>query len=174
MKRLQRASIILSLIEELTQRGSWCGETHLQKAIYFLQNIYNVPLDFEFILYKHGPFSFDFRDEITSLRADGLLTFCYHQYPYGPSLKPTELGYKIMEKYPKTLATYKDDIISAAEVIGNKGVAELEQLATALFITKENPQLKKIEKRAEIIHQLKPHISRKDAKQALEAIEKFL
>lgn len=30
--------------------SGWCGETHLQKAIYFLQTLLNVPTDFDYIL----------------------------------------------------------------------------------------------------------------------------
>jgi hypothetical protein len=63
MERLQRASILLTLNEELRRAGSWAGETHMQKATYFLQELTRIPLEFDFVLYKHGPFSFDLRDE---------------------------------------------------------------------------------------------------------------
>ncbi len=42
MKRLQRSAVILSLIEALLQRGNWGGETHIQKATYFLQDFLRV------------------------------------------------------------------------------------------------------------------------------------
>ena len=56
MERLQRASILLRLNEELRKSGSWAGETHMQKATFFLQELLAVPLGFDFVLYKHGPF----------------------------------------------------------------------------------------------------------------------
>lgn len=46
MKRLQRDAVILSLIENLRSKGSWCGETHIQKATYFIQELLRVPLEF--------------------------------------------------------------------------------------------------------------------------------
>jgi hypothetical protein len=73
MNRLKRDAVILSLIENLKKKGSWCGETHILKATYFLQELFDLPLGFEFILYKHGPFSFDLSDEFTAMRADMLL-----------------------------------------------------------------------------------------------------
>ena len=73
MNRLPQAAIVTRLTGRLRDQGSWCGETHLQKAMYFLQELMEVPTGFEFILYMHGPFSFDLRAELTSLRADGLL-----------------------------------------------------------------------------------------------------
>lgn len=75
MKKLQRDAILLSLINEMKAKGSWCGETHIQKATYFLQELLGVPLNFEFILYKHGPYSFDLGDEVTAMRADSLLEY---------------------------------------------------------------------------------------------------
>jgi len=73
MDRLRKAALQTRLIEQLRKEGSWCGETHVQKATLFLQDLMRVPLELEFILYKHGPFSFDLRSELTSLRADELV-----------------------------------------------------------------------------------------------------
>src|SRR6266545_4036200 len=64
MKRLQRAALLTELVEQMRAHDSWCGETHLQKATYFLQELLDVEMDYDFVLYKHGPFSFDLRDEL--------------------------------------------------------------------------------------------------------------
>jgi hypothetical protein len=52
-----RQVVLLSLLETMGARGSWCGETHVQKCTYFLQEALDVPLGLSFVLYKHGPFS---------------------------------------------------------------------------------------------------------------------
>ena len=85
MERLKRSALVIALIEQLRNKGSWCGETHIQKTIYFLQELLRVPLGFEFILYKHGPYSFDLSDELTAMRADELVELKLQQ-PYGPSV----------------------------------------------------------------------------------------
>lgn len=95
MNRLQRAAVITRLLDELHQQGSWCGETHVQKSVYFLQALLNVPTDYEFILYKHGPFSFELKDALSEFRADGLIDLIAQPYPYGPSYDATETGKKI-------------------------------------------------------------------------------
>jgi hypothetical protein len=51
MKNLQLYRLILDLIRELRQPG----EAHIQKIGYFLQDLMGVPLEAEYILYKHGP-----------------------------------------------------------------------------------------------------------------------
>src|SRR5712692_9118533 len=105
MRRLQRIVILADLASRLGKYGSWCGETHLQKATYFLQELGKVPLGYSFVLYKHGPFSFDLRDELTAMRADGLLEL-RPQPPYGPSLVPTERASEFARRFPKTLGKY--------------------------------------------------------------------
>jgi uncharacterized protein YwgA len=84
MNRLEKASILLSLTERLKEQGSWAGETHVQKATYILTKVLGVPLDFEFILYKHGPFSFDLRNELSALRAEGFMAWEIRGLRYGP------------------------------------------------------------------------------------------
>ena len=100
MDRMAKAALI-ELIEKLRQEGSWCGETHVQKAVYFLQNLMGVPLQFDFILYKHGPFSFDLRDELTALRADGILRLETRGL-YGARIAATDQSIYI-RVHPRTL-----------------------------------------------------------------------
>jgi len=106
MKRMQQDAVLLSLINEMKAKGSWCGETHIQKAAYFLQALMQVPMSFKFILYKHGPYSFDLSDEVTALRADRLLEY-KTRLPYGPSLFPTKEGQEFLIRYPKTLSNMR-------------------------------------------------------------------
>ena len=73
MNQLAQKTILVGLIERLADKGSWAGETHLQKAAYLLAELRGVDFDFDFILYKHGPFSFELRDELSAMRAEGLV-----------------------------------------------------------------------------------------------------
>lgn len=168
MKRMQRDAVLLSLMKEMKAKGSWCGETHIQKAAYFLQELLEVPMSFEFILYKHGPYSFDLSDEITAMRADSLLEY-KTRLPYGPSLLPTKEGQEFLKQYPKTLGKYAEKVQFIAEKIGKMGVAELERLATALYVTlNENYQEKPREER---IIELKPHIKIDEAYEAVKNVD---
>ena len=55
-------------------------------------------------------------------------------FPYGPSLRVTSAANELTERYPKTLKKFKNRIDFVAEALGNKGVAQLERLATALHV----------------------------------------
>jgi uncharacterized protein YwgA len=169
MEHLQRASVLLQLNEELRRVGSWAGETHMQKAGYFLQHLMNIPLGFEFILYKHGPFSFDLRDGLTAMRAQGFLRL-EPQYPYGPSLAPGENSTLLRSTYKAMSAQYEASVRYVADVLGNKTVAQLERTATALYVTLEGTP---IQERARQITQLKPHVTLEEAQAAVAEVDEI-
>ena len=165
MNRLQKAALLTELADKLAAKGSWCGETNIQKATYFLQDLVNVPTSYEYILYTHGPFSFELRDELTELRADRLLQLEIRQPPYGPSWVPTPTSREIRQQYPKTLKRFQKQLDFVANEFGPLGVGELERLGTALYFIREVSESD--DERAKKIHEIKPHISISSAKAAL-------
>jgi hypothetical protein len=63
MERLSysvRCALAVELAKQLRAEGSWCGETHLQKATFIIQDMTKANLGYKFVLYKHGPYSFEF------------------------------------------------------------------------------------------------------------------
>jgi hypothetical protein len=172
MERLKKAAIITRSIETLRDRGSWCGETHIQKAMLFLQEMLRVPTDWDFVLYRHGPFSFDLRGELTALRGDEIIKLEPQYPPYGPKIGVTERARYVQGLFEKTLAEYQPRIAFVADRLGAKDVTELERLATAYWVTKENPGLSVVD-RAQAVTELKPHIDRAEATAAVAAVDRM-
>lgn len=150
MERHQRIAILCKLIDELRTRGSWCGMTHLQKTTYFLQNVFGMPLGLEFVLYKHGPFCFELRDEVAELRADGIILLESVEPPFGPRLRVSGIGKSIQDSESQLLTQYESVILSLAEFIGCKGVGELERLSTAAYVTNQVGASEDRDKRASV------------------------
>ena len=173
MDRIRTAALLTLLMEELRNNGSWCGETHVQKVTFFAQELTEIPMNFDFILYKHGPFSFDLRDEITSLRADGLVEL-ETRWPYGARLLPTERSQYVQSLYPKTLKKYEKDIKFVTQWLGDKDVVDLERMGTAFYISKCKNKKVSIEERATRLTDLKPHISREDAIEAIQMVDEIV
>ncbi|MBI5093536.1 MAG: hypothetical protein HZB26_13975 [Candidatus Hydrogenedentes bacterium] len=171
MKRLQRDGVVLALIEALRGKGSWCGETHVQKSTYFLQELLQVPLGFDFILYKHGPYSFDLSDALEQMRADRFLTYDPRPYPFGPSLAPDENGELLRRLFAKTRARYQERVDFLADEFASKNVAQLERIGTAMYVTLEDPERTGRDKRAMRIHKLKPHIPLDVARAAVDEFD---
>lgn len=171
MKRLQKAAVLAKLCEELRDRDSWCGETHIQKDIYVLEDMLEGDeLGFQFILYKHGPYSFDLSEELAELRADRLFKAEPQRAPYRPRLSLTESGRRLLGTYPKTVALYSERIAFVADWLAPCGVAQLERIATALWVTREL-QTEDVLARAMRVTELKPHVRTARAIEAVEEVD---
>ena len=55
MNERERRALVCLLVKEMGQTDSWAAETHIQKCVYFLQEMMKVPVGYDYILYKHGP-----------------------------------------------------------------------------------------------------------------------
>lgn len=164
MNKGQKIAVTLELADQLLQNGSWCGETHIQKAMFLLQTLLNAGTDFDFVLYKHGPFSFDLRDSLLEATADGLIENVLRQPSYGPTLAVTADGREFLHRFPKTLERHSALIEFLSARLGSKGVSELERLATAVYLNERS--VGSNEAKAEQLVRIKPHISMPDARNA--------
>lgn len=173
MKRLAQEAVLISLTRRLREQGSWAGETHVQKATYLVSELLDVPLDFPFILYKHGPFSFELRDELGSMQSDRLLTREAQPPPYGPRLAATSRGEELEMRFPKTMARYGPRLDWIAEQLSDSRVLELERLATAMWVTKQPGADTSVIGRAEAVNRIKPHVSMEEATEAVEKIDEL-
>ena len=172
MDRMKRSALLTRLIARLRESNNWCRETDIQKVVYFAQSLGQIPTEYEFILYKHGPFSFDLRDELTALRADGLLRL-EPQRPYGVRIIPTKQSEYVQKLYPKTLRNYEDKIEFVIGELGRKGGVELDRLGTALYV-KMNPGSRvSVVERTERVKELAPHILPEDAHNAVQEVDRI-
>ena len=165
-----RTAVMGDLIAGLRAAGSWCGETHVQKSIYVLQAGLHVPLRYDYILYKHGPYSFELKSEMAGLIGRGLLRQEFSSPPYGPRLVGTDVMETHRSRYAGKVGEHSAAIQKVAQFFRDRGVAELEVLSTALYVTVSHGG-ETAERRAERIHGLKPHVSLKTALVAVRELD---
>ncbi len=163
---------LLYVVQRLKEKGSWCGETHIQKNVYFLQKLVDVLSTYNFILYKHGPFSFDLRDELTAMRADGLLVI-EPKMPYGSSYSLGKIGEIWLNKFHEGVIDRKKEINHIIDTLADKKVKELEKLATALYVREKYKNLSE-EDLAKELQRLKPHVNKEEALVAVEQVNNWL
>ncbi len=170
----ERIAIVSHVIHDLRKNGSWCGETHIQKSIYLLQHACQVPLGYDYILYKHGPYSFDLSSELGSMRGANYVELIFQVEGYGPTVALTETAEHILQMYENShnsrlkKAFYKADEI--ATWLGTKDVKSLERLATAFYVHEKNPSAPS-NKKAEQIIKLKPHVQLSEAMSSVKEVE---
>jgi hypothetical protein len=166
---LNQASLILNLALALRGNGSWAGETHIQKSGYFLNTLLKVPTGLNFILYKHGPFSFDLRELLTDMEAQGFIKWNSFP-PYGPSIGEGPLGPLLREKFSSLSDQYKKQIDFVSRHLGQRNVASLERIATALYVSAHGAVGNA---RVGRIVDLKPHVDIVLAENAVEELDRI-
>ncbi|MCH8027159.1 MAG: hypothetical protein IID63_03445 [candidate division Zixibacteria bacterium] len=171
MESVVRNCVILELVEQLQFKHSWCGETHIQKATYFLQELTKVETNFDYVLYKHGPFSFDLRDELSSLTANRLVDW-HPQSPYGSKCHVTSNGKELKSVLNELINEYDLAIEFVSEHLARENVAELERLGTALYFIKSDSSLNS-EALARKVHEIKPHVSYAEAYKAVTRVREL-
>ena len=172
MRGMERAVVLLRLVDQLREQGSWTGETHVQKAAYLLSKALNVPLEQPFTLYKHGPFSFELREELNHLSSTGQLQHEPQPPPYGPKLGISEIGRRLLKRHEQAWLEHDDAIRQVSAWLGGRGVKELERLATAWYLLEQYPDSDG-EALAREICALKPHIDEEQARWAVEEARQF-
>ena len=77
-------------------------------------------------------------------------------------------------RFPKTLGRYAAKIDFVCDRFADKGVGELERLATALWVTRREETDGSIGQRAKKLNALKPHVSIDEAKVAIAKMDKVI
>ena len=160
--------LIAAMVERMRESDGWAGETHIQKGLYFWKTLCGAPFSYSFILYKHGPYSFDLHNDMGQMMADRILTL-EPRYPYGPSFLPGRSATSLAKRYEETLKRHRGSMEFIVTSVGNLDVRTLERYATALYVIKGHPGINDTELER-MITKLKPHISSEQASEALRAV----
>ena len=173
MERIPRAVVLTELMARLRAQGSWCGEGHLQPAVYFLQELFGVPCGFAYVLYFYSPYSFDLAEELEFLRACFLVEFDHHSPGFGPAIVPTAASAELRGRFPKTLARYGPALEFVVAAFNSREVAELVRLATALYVTRQLGEHADAYTRSARLRELNPHANPADALAAVEEVDRI-
>ncbi|HET6884435.1 MAG TPA: hypothetical protein VFI31_30055 [Pirellulales bacterium] len=157
----KRHSFILAVIDALHDHGSWTGKTHVQKALSLLHDAGEVEVPFKFVLYKHGPYSFDVEEELEQVQSYGAVAIDTNVRGYGVVLHSGKMANYAREAAPLS-ADEQAAIERVCAFVGQKNVVELERLATAAWIRRRE-KLDTTEKVVGRLRKLKPHVTAAEA-----------
>jgi uncharacterized protein YwgA len=168
---LREAAVVATLIDRVAATGRFCGETLIQKSVFFLKELFHVPVADAFRLYYYGPFSFELRDRLQGMQADDFVKVKPHQY--GATFVTGERYALLQRQFPKTIDKYAREIEFVVEELATRGVGQLEPLATALFLTGKNPGAS-VDDRARELNTVKPHVDLPAAIQSVKQIDAWI
>jgi hypothetical protein len=172
-ENLERQALLLLLMKALWSRDSWCGETHVQKTTFFLDELTNHNVGYSFILYKHGPYSFQLSEDLSMMEARQFLEDKIVSPSYGPRLKPNPAAEVLLSPFGRRAQGLRDAISFVVDKLSDCSVATLERLGTALYVT-QRENLGDAAARARRIHQVKPHVSETQALDAVNRVDAIL
>jgi uncharacterized protein YwgA len=170
--QFQKHAFILAVIEALHRHGSWTGKTHVQKAISLLRDSGKAAVPFQFVLYKHGPYSFEVEAELEQMQSYGALMVEPNAQGYGVVLKANEAA-KLVQENASLSEEESHAIDEVCRFVGSRTVTDLERLATASWIRCQENVTNPAQV-AERLHLLKPHVSIAEAERADREVAKWL
>lgn len=159
----KKHAFILEVINGLKAGGSWTGKTHVQKTMFLVSEATPIQIPFEFVLYKHGPYSFDIETELEQMKSYNAIVV-QPMSGYGVELKPSENA-ALVARLSLLSPTEKENVAEICRFVGSKGVVELERLATAVWI-RNHDHITDSREVAQRINALKPHIKISEAEEA--------
>lgn len=131
----------MGVFAELARKsGRQFGRTVLMKLCYFLQEVKNVPLGYDFSLYTYGPFDSEVLADLQTAEELKILNTELVRYSggYGYLISAGADEEKVRMQAKKFLDTHKDQIDWAVGFASEKPSA-LELSSTIVFISKEKP-----------------------------------
>lgn len=136
MDRLWQARLVSDVVEALRENESWTAESHVQKCIYMVKELFGTEVPFRFVPYKHGPYSFELRDEIGRLLSTRVLV-SEPARPYGPRIRTRSDSVHLRRQLERVNHGLSDQIVFVAGKIGKMSASDVGLLATGILVLKE-------------------------------------
>lgn len=127
-------------------------------------------IGYKFVIYKHGPFSFELSSELSSMRATNIIELAFPHLGYGPSIKATDFGKRVYEINKDNIVAFDTVVEFVSEWFGSRDVRYLERITTAYFVTQKHPR-EPVVSRAKRINDLKSHVDLQAAEEAVRTVD---
>ena len=127
---------------------------------------------FHFVLYRHGPYSFDIEADLEQMRSYGALEIELNNQGYGVVLRPgANAGF--LQRNERLVNEEIEAINDVCGFVGSSNIWGLERLATASWIRRQEGLVER-EEIARRLNFLKPHVSIAEAEDADAQVEAWL
>jgi uncharacterized protein YwgA len=167
----QNHALILEMIEQLNRWGGSSGKTHVQKGLFLLQAVRpSSSIPFLYVLYKHGPYSFQVEHELEEMKSYAAITsrpVLDYGFAFAPGLMAGFIHGKV-----RISDLQKRRIGKVCQFISQKSAAELERISTVAWIDRREG-IKRKRPNVDRLVRLKPHVSPDLAEQAYDQWKSF-
>lgn len=166
-ERWDQYGIIAELAVRLKDVSPQFGKTVLQKMIYILQEVYEIPCDYEYVLYNYGPYSGDLAKDLSFFASmDGVKVEWSQNLGY--KIQPVAKTDHFRQRAQEFLNKYDVKIGEAIDIFGRMTARELELRSTIIYVAKESSMDNKT--MMSRIYEIKPHFSPEEIGSAIEQL----
>ncbi|MCL2755530.1 MAG: hypothetical protein FWE45_00560 [Firmicutes bacterium] len=151
----------LSIIASLVRKQPAIGTTALMKCVYLLQEVFEVPLGYDYTIYTYGPYSSQVTSDVDLSIIGNFISYKYEST--GDYVKRTFNNGERIDDLDFTFAdNYSSSIDQVINDFANKTASELELIATIIYVYifyKRNGLDINKSSIANDVHGIKPHFS---------------
>jgi uncharacterized protein len=128
-----RYALLVDLATRLHAKG-YLGKKALQKLVYLLQELENVPAGYRFRFFTYGPFSDDLAFALDVVEGIGGLKITYDQNMNTYEIMPGRAASNVLEKGRGFLEKHRPAIDHLIDHFGGRTAMELELIATIVYL----------------------------------------
>lgn len=116
------------------------GKTKLQKLIYFLKAVKNLPLEYSYRFYTYGPYCDELAGDLSYLSAIGALEISFDTNRFGYAVREGKHADMFRNKAEWFFKKHQQDIDDVVQKFMGKNAREMELLSTILYLTYNEQQ----------------------------------
>lgn len=153
----------ISLLSRIVEQKPLLGKTAMMKFIFILQQVYKVPLGYDYQIYTYGPYSSAVMEDIqfaTDCKAISMQSVVFPSGHSGYQLDLTEKTKEIIQQELEFVESYNKYIEEVIHLFGAKTAKELELSSTIIYIYSNyahNNWDRSIDVVSEDVKKIKPH-----------------
>jgi len=127
MAQEQRIAVIRFIVDKIKD----VGKIKIQKLIYFLQMVFEVPFGYDYKMHYYGPYSEELNDDLVVMQVNNIVNVEADPAGYGyhimPGSEKTTAMNEVLEKYSNSISKCLDSLKSFSP-------SQLEILGTLHFV----------------------------------------
>jgi hypothetical protein len=172
-----RVGLISDFAKRLELKKTQFGKTAVMKYLFILQEVFKVPLGYEFSLYTYGPYCSDVLSDLDYTEAiDGVKIYSVGAGTGGYSIRPSYKTDEYLKKSKDFLSKNAKSIDTVIELFGNMSARDLELRSTIIYLYKNylqnNWEIDSDEIASDVM-ELKPYFSKQEILNAYDQLDKM-
>jgi uncharacterized protein YwgA len=151
------------------------GKTKLQKLVFLMQELKDLPSEYRFHFYTYGPYSSSLTGDASYLDAIGGLTICQYANINGYEISPGKEAEAFIAKAQPFFDEHGATIDAIIAQFGYKSAQELELIATLVYVMHYDRKYQAGDRGFLIakVKELKPKFNQTEVKAALDELVGF-